>query len=646
MHGFATLEECRLHLTRFADIFELSTLDGAVLPVEQWPLSRILRGEDLRNLEIRVRHTQAGWQRVFNYGGTIVRDIGGQPLMAIVTIRDITERKQAEIELHKLNAGLERRVAERTDELNRANAELMYANHAKDSFLATMSHEIRTPLSGMLGMLELLSLTPLDSEQDKTVQAARESGNSLLRILSDILDWSKIEANKLELSPQATSLKLLLQEVVTTYSHIASAKGLALRQHVDVRLSPAHLVDSLRLSQILNNFVSNAIKFTKKGEVEVRADLLERSDGAEQVRLSVRDTGIGIEQEQQAALFQDYTQATAGTARMYGGTGLGLAICRRLLDLMQGRIDLVSAPGQGSTFSVTLTLPVTEMEPEQSAAAGGDGLFVKPIVRDGATVPTVLVVDDHPINLALLVRQVELLGLHARSAEDGESALAFWREGGVSLVITDVHMPKMDGYELTAVIRSIEIAEARPRIPIIDNTANALSEENERCRAAGMDEVMVKPATMSKLRATLLHWLPELNGTSAATPAHEAGFDDADAPIDYTELRNIIPDRAGQIALLKHFQAHQHSDLDKLTAELDKGDLAGTALTAHRIKGASRMAGAKELASAYAAIEQAVKQNDLEGARAAMLTLSAAVNRFETYLSGLTDAKEKTYEDK
>lgn len=638
LHGFATLDECRIHLTKFPDIFELSGMDGTVWPVDQWPLARVLRGENLHDLEVRVRHIRAGWQRIFSYGGTLVRDAGGQPLMAILTISDITERNQAEMDILTLNADLERRVWDRTEELNRTNAELMYANHAKDSFLTTMSHEIRTPLSGMLGMLELLSLTQLNSEQKKTLQAARESGNSLLRILSDILDWSKIEVGKLGLSPQATSLKLLLQEVVTTYSHVASAKRLALWQHVDVRLSPAHLVDSLRLSQILNNFVSNAIKFTKKGEVEVRAELLERSDGVEQVRFSVRDTGIGIDQEQQSSLFQDYTQATATTARMYGGTGLGLAISRRLLSLMQGRIDLVSAPGQGSTFSITLTLPVTEMEPDQSAAAGGD-VSVQPIVRDGANVPTVLVVDDHPINLALLARQVELLGLRSISAEDGEAALALWREGGVSLVITDVHMPKMDGYELAAAIRSIEIAEARPRMPIIANTANALSEEIERCHAAGMDEVMVKPATLAKLRATLLHWLPELSDIAAATPVHEAAMEDADAPIDYAELRNIVPDRAGQIALLSNFQVHQHTDLDKLMEELDKGDLAGTALTAHRIKGASRMVGAKVLASAYAAIEQAAKQNDLEGARAAMHTLSAAVNRFETYLLEQTDTK-------
>jgi len=772
LYGFATLDECRQHLTKFADTFELSAMDGTVWPVDQWPLARILRDENLRDLEVRIRHIQASWQRIFSYGGILVHNAGGQPLMAVVTISDITERKQAEeylrasekrlqlaataggvgiwdwdvvkdeliwddsmyslygldkkdfgnayhawsstlhpddreftegeiqaalrgereyapefrivrpngvvrmikatsqtiydqdgkvlrmigtniditerkqaeMDIRKLNAELEQRVRDRTEELNRANAELIYANRAKDSFLATMSHEIRTPLSGMLGMLELLSLTQLNSEQKKTLQAARESGNSLLRILSDILDWSKIEAGKLGLSPQATSLKLLLQEVVTTYSHVASAKGLALRQHVDVRLSPAHFVDSLRLSQILNNFVSNAIKFTKKGEVEVRADLLERSDGAEQVRFSVRDTGIGIDQEQQSSLFRDYTQATASTARMYGGTGLGLAISRRLLDLMQGQIDLVSTPGRGSTFSITLTLPVTEMEPEQSADAMAN-LSVHPIVQVGANALTVLVVDDHPINLALLARQVEVRGLRARRAEDGEAARTLWREGGISLVITDLHMPKMDGYELTAAIRSIEIAEARPRMPIIANTANALSEENERCHAAGMDEVMVKPATLAKLRATLLHWLPELSDIAAATPVHEVdrmyqvALEDADAPIDYAELRNIVPDRAGQIALLSNFQVHQHTDLDKLMEELDKGDLAGTALTAHRIKGASRMVGAKVLASAYAAIEQAAKQNDLEGARAAMHTLSAAVDRFEMYLLEQTDTK-------
>lgn len=526
--------------------------------------------------------------------------------------------------------------------LRQAKEKTEHASRIKDSFLATMSHEIRTPLSGLLGMLELLSLTELNSDQNKILEAALNSGKSLLRILSDILDWSKIEAGKLGLSPQAISLELLLKEVVTTYSHVASAKGLELWQHVDASLSPAHLGDSMRLSQILNNFVSNAIKFTNKGEVEVYAELLEKKDGAELVRFSVRDTGIGLNQEQQAGLFLDFTQATATTARMYGGTGLGLAICRRLVNLMHGRLDLVSTPNSGSTFSITLTLPVTDIEPRQYSVIDS----VKPIVQDGASNHTVLVVDDHPINLTLLAKQIEMLGLRAKSAEDGEAALKIWREGGVSLVITDVHMPRMDGYDLAAAIRSIEIAEVQPRTPIIANTANALSEENERCLAAGMDDVMVKPTILAKLRATILRWLPELNGSTVAGPAAETAKVDVDTPIDRIQLQNIMPDSAGQITLLKNFKLHQHTDLDKLAGDLAKGDIAGAALTAHRLKGASRVVGAKDLARVYAAIEQAAKENDLKSVQTMMQTLDVTAGRFEAYLAEQFGIKEKYDGDK
>lgn len=418
-------------------------------------------------------------------------DACGSPGSEIWVIGDVSEAKAREQALHELKLAAEQ------------------ANRAKDSFLATMSHEIRTPLTGMLGMLELLSLTGLDKEQRDTLDAAWDSGRGLLRIVSDILDWSKIEEGKLELSPHPTSIPQMLQEVVNTYSRVASAKQLLLCLHTDDRLRPAYTVDALRLSQILNNFVSNAIKFTARGEIEVRAEVAKQGEGGDLIRLSVRDTGVGIAPEVRERLFQDYHQASADTARMYGGTGLGLAICRRLAGMMKGKIELDSEPGKGSRFSITLELPPAEAPAAnvQNEPSDAKRQQIKPLFSGVADAPLVLAADDNPINQKLLAHQLRLLGLRAETAENGKTALAKWQDGDYAMVITDCHMPEMDGYEFARKLRRVETVESRQRVPVIAWTANALAEEAQHCHAAGMDDLLVKPANLTQLRQILEKWL-------------------------------------------------------------------------------------------------------------------------------------------
>ncbi|MBW8077254.1 MAG: response regulator, partial [Gallionella sp.] len=434
---------------------------------------------------------------------TMTRDITEQRRVLAALSNTADELVRSNIRIEEERAQLAQRVEERT-------LQLRLANKAKDSFLATMSHEIRTPLGGLLGMMELLGLSRLNSEQRGILAAAQQSGNSLLRIVNDILDWSKIEAGKLELAPSAASIAEMLKTVANTYSQIASENGISIEVEIDSRLSPAHLFDPLRVSQILDNFTSNALKFTEHGNVQLAAYLLTRHDGRETIRFSVRDSGVGISAEHQARLFQQYEQASAETARMYGGTGLGLAICRRLAELMGGTLGVESTVGVGSLFSLSVDLLVANPVLQPAAPDGNRALAAddSPLVTTDQSV-TVLIVDDHPLNRMLLKQQLGMLGLRVEAAADGVEALSLWqnKDRHFDLIITDCHMPVMDGYDLTYRIRDFERQTGGKRIPIIAWTANVLTEEAEHCHAAGMDDLLTKPTELAELRAMLLKWL-------------------------------------------------------------------------------------------------------------------------------------------
>ena len=461
-------------------------------------------------------------------GDEIQIEIGLSPLqmhgenLVLASVVNITERKKHLAQLQATTQELE--YANRLVEAERAQlvmrveertAQLQHANHAKDSFLATMSHEIRTPLGGLLGMIELLTLSKLNSEQRQLLDAAQRSGVNLLRIVNDILDWSKIEAGKLQLAVRPGSVNDLLRSVAGTYAQVASQKNIQLKVECDLALSSAHLFDSLRLSQILNNFVSNALKFTERGHVTLTAKLLRQHDGSETLRLSVQDSGIGIAPEQQARLFQNYEQGSAETARMYGGTGLGLAICHRLADLMNATLSVISTAGVGSTFSLTIDLPVADAMAQSQFKLAQEYeppvihnqlAEIKPLASDGEEI-RILVVDDHPLNRMLLKQQLKMLGVQVELAVDGVDGLKRYQAQPFDLIITDCHMPEMDGYELTFHIRELERAAAQRSIPIIAWTANVLIEEEAHCRSAGMDDLLTKPTELADLRAMLLRWL-------------------------------------------------------------------------------------------------------------------------------------------
>lgn len=612
-----------------AEIFRYVSPD-AMLGI---PLHSLLCAVDTHTLLSSTARTQFSKGHLLNIETRILRQ-GGEDFWAHLIAKSLDPNSHPDREIWVIKDISEAKMKEKALNELKVTAEL--ANRAKDTFLATMSHEIRTPLTGMLGMLELLSMTHLDNEQQATLDAAWSSGRGLLRIVNDILDWSKIEEGKLELSLRPTSVTQLLQEVTNTYSRTASAKNLVLWQHADPHLCSTHIVDALRLSQILNNFVSNAIKFTQRGEIELRAELLEKLDSVERIRFSVRDTGIGIAQTVQQKLFQRYQQENADTARMYGGTGLGLAICRRLADLMDGEIDLKSESGHGSTFSITLTLPVcgTPGEIVKIQNPEVEQRKILPLFDNGKDSLLVLIVDDHPINRDLLARQIKLLGLRAETAENGLKALSMWQEGRFALVITDCHMPDMDGYTLSQAIRKIESEKKLPRTPIIAWTANVLAEEAGHCQAAGMDELLVKPANLAQLKTVLTK---SLRIATACDSQSELLMSDIDKEqivesIDFDELRKIVPDSAEQIQVLQDFRSHICDDYAKLIKMLEQNDLTNVGRTAHRMQGSSRMVGAKHLIAVCATIEQAARRGDMANAKAARVVLDKAVKQIESFL--------------
>lgn len=548
------------------------------------------------------------------------RETGNSPAATIAELRrqiDVLQRENSRLEHMALQADA--------------------ANRAKTDFLAMISHEIRTPMNGVVGMSQLLLNTALQGKQLQYVQLINTSAQSLMILVNNLLDFSRIEANKMTLHEEPFHLAGEIRPLIAMHTLAASKRKVRLRYEIDDAIRPKHyLGDVHRLRQVLTNLIGNAIKFTEEGEVVLRI-FPERAAAGELLRFEVWDTGIGIAEDKMVALFQPFSQVDSSSSRRYSGSGLGLVICARLVRLMGGEIGVRSQVEQGTVFWFNIPLkPLNQPQPEAGGRAEQAADTAAAEDGAGADTPearTVLVVDDEPANRLLMQEVLQQYGLEVACAGSGAEALVAWRQRDFLLVFMDCRMPILDGYSTTRAM--LAEAKARRRKPpvVIALTADGTEAARERSREAGMVDYLLKPLDFKRLREALARWTtvplppsrPDAEGEEQGGPAAGGG---AERSAVNEQVLQRLHQNIGDVEGVIHIYLHS---LDKRFAELEKacvsGDAAWVIRITHTLKGSSAQLGAEELSELSQGLERVARSGQVERFAQLLQNMKTAADR-------------------